>query len=634
MAELDATSLKFELNQFPAQDSAALTFSLGAVPTTNTQVTASTLYFNLSVVNTHASNALPFALGSNDYSGGGTTVKRRMSGVASCYLGASSNIKGAAQFGTATNNKEKRALLTLSPTSARLFVGTCFDVATERFAYLASCANAATSAMDNHFGTDNYAITSLIEPLANKKNGSISLAYRLGRCTLAAFTKTAHSERDTPQSYGISVPFSGCQIVSDGRGLALARCFAEQYQKAVPVPEQWFDIPIDDGGGSEIPPVCPLPPASSALFFKLNRNQASLDARYLPFALQCWDYTQPAHVIPIKGAYILENIITCTIDGISVEILQASVRTEMTSAYWQGSITISPNDFDKVNTDADIGSEPLIRLVINGIAWEFICEDVRDNRAFVANSYTLTGRSQTAYLSGDYAKQKTGLITSDLNARQIADQVLNLSTYSIGTWGCADWLVNANNYSLTGKTALGVIADIAQAAGGFVYSDKTGKVLNTAPRWKSAAWDVANADADVTVPASVIASISGEQQQNDRANAVYLSGSVGAKVYRSAEAQDKLASTMQHALYTDTTPMQAAGIAALSETGRHKTESVQLPFSPDKYDIPLAGIGEIWHINEGDGWQGIVNSVSVAVTTENDAPTVWQTVEIDRYLDV
>ena len=52
-----------------------------------------------------------------------------------------------------------------------------------------------------------------------------------------------------------------------------------------------------------------------------------------------------------------------------------------------------------------------------------------------------------------------------------------------------------------------------------------------------------------------------------------------------------------------------------------------------KYAVERAGLGEIWEIQEPTGnWQGAVTGITLAVEIENDAPTVWQTVTIDRYI--
>lgn len=59
----------------------------------------------------------------------------------------------------------------------------------------------------------------------------------------------------------------------------------------------------------------------------------------------------------------------------------------------------------------------------------------------------------------------------------------------------------------------------------------------------------------------------------------------------------------------------------------------------DKHNLPLAKLGQIWQINDdtdgGDGaFNAVVTSVALSVSRDNDAVVVWQTVGIDRYVDV
>lgn len=330
----------------------------------------------------------------------------------------------------------------------------------------------------------------------------------------------------------------------------------------------------------------------------------------------------------------MTNNITFTIGDKPAELLSATITTDQDSYYWQANITVPPASYALIDQNS---KEPiLLKITINGTAWAFILEDVKDNRQFIGYTYTLTGRSITALLSSDYATFKNGL-NDTLYARQIADTALEYTDYHIEKWNIPDWLIPENTYAYSGKTPIGIIADIAQATGAMLQSHRTDKTFSLIPKWKIPAWELANTTPDVSVPASVIVSISGEKQTTSRANVVYLNGNEGsgkgACVYRQGEAQNSLASNIANALYTDLAPMRAAGIAALSQTGKHKTETVKLPWM-QKYNIRLAELGELWQIKEiGDTWQGRITGINISVALENDAPTVWQTLTIDRYLD-
>lgn len=168
----------------------------------------------------------------------------------------------------------------------------------------------------------------------------------------------------------------------------------------------------------------------------------------------------------------------------------------------------------------------------------------------------------------------------------------------------------------------------------FCGDDKTAKKLYVKPRWQKPAWELAGATAQVIVPSSVIVSISGQLQTQPCYNAVRLHGSSKGKlIYRQNEDKALEAGVQHHALYTDDAPMIAQGIALLSESGKHKQESIKMLWS-DKYRSPLAQLGAIWQVNEGsEQWTGIVQGISIEIGSDNDAPTVWQHIVLDRYLD-
>ena len=144
--------------------------------------------------------------------------------------------------------------------------------------------------------------------------------------------------------------------------------------------------------------------------------------------------------------------------------------------------------------------------------------------------------------------------------------------------------------------------------------------------------------ADVTVPDSVIVSVSGQKRIQPRYERVLVwadhANGVGADVYRNNADRSAEAPSLIHPLYTDLPVCRAAGTAALSDSGTHKTETVKLPLS-DEYSLPRAKLGQIWQFNEPTGrWRGVVQGVDLEVSRDsNGAIALWQTLTIDRYLD-
>lgn len=510
--------------------------------------------------------------------------------------------------------------LSLRPQSADLArISRCFSPRTDVLALIDRC--------QNYLQDENVSI-------GRCQSGDIAATEALLRCT---GTYSAASQTLDNCQYSIwqdSDYSSGCAGINTSASAEMMRCQRASYKQVVKVPCEYYPIPLPVAPPSS--GVCPLRPDSSRLPLPFLRKKHK-DSRSLALPFSCRDkMIDPTSKAPIAitGAYIMHNQISCSIDGKAVNILSANIKTDMASYCWQGEVSIAPADFAKIDRDKAKGDEPLIDLNINGTRWVFALEDVRDNRQFTAYSYSLSGRSITARLGADYAKTKTGVIKEALYARQIADSVLQYTDFTIGAWEIADWLIPADTYDLSGKSPLAVIADIAQAAGGFVESDKTAKKLYVKPRWQKPAWELAGATAQVIVPSSVIVSISGQLQTQPRYNAVRLHGSSKGKlIYRQNEDKALEAGVQHHALYTDDAPMIAQGIALLSESGKHKLETLKMPWH-ERYHISLAQLGELWQVNEHSGaWRGVVQGVSIEIGLEGDAPTLWQTVTLDRYMD-
>lgn len=422
-----------------------------------------------------------------------------------------------------------------------------------------------------------------------------------------------------------------------GWGLPLRACQPVRYQRAVRPPCEYYPIPLPPPPPDQSP--CRLRPPPHRLPLPFTRRRVARDSARLALPLRCW-HDGNTNDLPILPGYIMHNKITADINGEPLDLLALSLTIDTASYCWQGDITLSPASFAKLKIDQRAaGDEAVITVRINGNRWDILAEDYRDTRKFIGHSYTVTGRSITAKLGADYAKGRHSKYDAARYARQIADEQLNLLPYRIAAWEAVNWLIPGDSYTVSGQTPIEVIADLAKAVGGFVESHPYEAQLFVRPVWRQPAW--AKPTPALTIPANLILSVSGQRRISERCNAVRLTPAAeqigGAKakgglVYREGTDQQPEASTLTHAAYTDTDVMRAAGIHALSETGTHKIETVQLPWA-EKYQLPLASLGAVWAFAEqGQTWQGIIKGVSVAVELDGGAPVVTQTVTIDRYL--
>lgn len=470
--------------------------------------------------------------------------------------------------------------------------------------------------------------------------GSASLVYchfvntdfvnHLANCTTVNSAKMQLYRVCARPSVDSVVNFKTCFSYTKNSSL-LHTCAKPQIAPSHRVPCRFY--PIKQSIDNAEARACPMRPKSHQLHFALQRKRGQLSSDKLPFYLECW-HKKPAIITPAKESYIVHNTVSASIDGLNIDPLSFGIKTDINGFCWQGQIEISQSSYNNIRhlLDKARGDEPVISIVINGFAFVIICEDVSKNRSFVNHSYTLSGRSITARLSADYAHAQMGLVTLDNYASQIARAQLDNLPFTLN-FAIEDWLIPANHLSLTDKTPIAVMNDIADATGAILTSDPALPILTIKPKYKAPAWDIAMPDRIIAL--DIIKSISEQKRTSARYNTVILIGQAfGAIVYRAREGRDMDAGVIDNPLFTDQIPMIAKGCQVLSDSGNHMNVTITTRWAP-KYQLDLAVLGDIWQINDTEGpWRGIVVSVAVDVKLENDVPTIWQTVGLDRYLDV
>lgn len=376
---------------------------------------------------------------------------------------------------------------------------------------------------------------------------------------------------------------------------------------------------------------CKPPPPSHQLPFPLAR-QNLVQAHLIPLPLQCWH--QPTVSKPSRSGIIMFNQIKILIDDKPFDALSVSLQTDDQSALWQGTIELAPKDFEALRLfERKIGDEPIVSIDINGYQWRMMLErDVRDKRQHAAHggyAYQIPMRSVTARLGGDYATPQTQLITGDRYARQIADEILENTGFKIGNWLIADWFIPENTYTLGSKTILATLAEIAQAAGGFIESDRVEPRFHLKPRYPKPAWQTQTPS--YSLPASLIKSISGNTRQSALLNGVRIipqSGGSAGHITREGTDGSPEAPDQVHPLYTDQPVWLAKATQILSDSGTHKFETVETYLHP-KHGAILANLGDVWQIDEvGQYWHGVVRSISINVSTFE----VTQSITLDRFI--
>lgn len=436
--------------------------------------------------------------------------------------------------------------------------------------------------------------------------------------------------RKSCQSSEFAGEFLANMMSGKFHGMDVSGCLKTQTGDSMQPPCYWYNIVLPNKN-PEIKSPCGKNPPSDELPLTFEVYQTETDGTQIPLPFACRAVAQ----IPLLDTYMIVNDISASVNGEPLELFGASIKTDMDSYCWQGSVQMPPQDFEKF--DFTRQTDLPITLKINGETFVFMGENISASREFGRKSFTVSGRSLTAKLGKDYAKNQTGTVNQDLMARQIVDAQLRYTDFKLQDWAAANWRIPAHLFVLTDKTPIAMMQELAQAAGAFIESHPSELILNVKPRWKRAAW-LLDDGADVVCPPNVIVKIDEQKQVNTQYNSVLIAPthtlSNMAHVYRDGTDKMPAAPSLSGSLYTADNVCRSLGIKVLSESGTHLQAQITLAPPSEKYAIERAKIGDIWRFDEADGaWFGVIQGVELEVGVDNDgAVAVWQKLTIDRYL--
>lgn len=581
-----------------------------------------------------ASNVLPLTLNRKFGTLDPVTppVKRTMSGVSIAMQGST---VAAVDIAKSSNNLQ---LAIAIAETARAYRKMGINVADDYYSLLKPFINLGNATASKYSDVvnlatqfDSYWYQYVLLANATRINVSDTVGLATVSINNSASAVSFDKQQFEPQQPAIGLATS---LTNNEHGVFIGNRSESRTQAAVPVPWRYYAIP------DETPPpivgACRIRPPSSRLPLNLTRKRNGLPSSQLPLALTCWHDQAPAFV-PDLRSYIVLNTVTATLGGIAIDPIDFNIKTDLDSYCWQGGIKISDSQYQKVKAKLDVarGNEPLVIVTVNGVSYSFIAEEISRNRVFGNYSYSISGRSITAQLGKDYAHSQGGTINQDLYASQIINMQLADLPFTIDRFEVTDWLIPAGTLNTSNQTPISIISQIAQACGAEAISDPLEPKLSIIPRWKKAAWELATATADLVVPMGVVQSISDQKKVNPRYNTVTLIGRTqGFEVYRSQQGRNLIAPVSNWHLYTDRDCVIPRAIQILSDSGTHGLYTLKMRVA-DKYNMPLVKLGQILQISDPEGaWKGVVTGVSLDVGRDNDAITVWQTVNIDRYLDI
>ncbi|PID63441.1 MAG: hypothetical protein CR974_02000 [Gammaproteobacteria bacterium] len=476
--------------------------------------------------------------------------------------------------------------------------------------------------------------------LANDAHSDTSIAVALKSCVagvLQAIKSVKSCGRaNTPPPQALSTDISDSSAIK-----TLASCTRSDNTPVMRVPCEWYEIELPEPEPEYQPPCKPPPPSDRLpLIFAHKVIDTPSDMLPLPFACAFIPTSQR------KKTYMIYHRVSAEIDGQPIGIYSAQISTSMDNFCWQFSVDVAHDDFDKLYLDTR-EDEALLTITINDHQWVMLVEDYNERKAFNFDGYTLTGRSRTALLSGDYAKRKDYVVEAGMYVSQLAQLQLQGLPFNLVYDSDADWYVPANTYAVSG-TPIEAIIDIANAGGHYVESHPTEPTLIIKKRWPMPAWEMAGAEPEHQISPLVWTELSAQKRVSTRYNSVRLAGdsAEGGRICRNINAGEPTpeAPLQSHGLYAsnaDNKPVAAwrnKGIEILSNSGRHKIYTLKQLWADDAENpenIVLAKLGdrpEILDISKSLG-KGRVTGNTVNVEEENGATVVTQSPLIDVYLD-
>lgn len=325
--------------------------------------------------------------------------------------------------------------------------------------------------------------------------------------------------------------------------------------------------------------------------------------------------------------YILNSLeVTRLNTGQKIIVMDGNYNTDRSRWCWSYGLTVLASEINKLEPIA--GQPVILKIMVNGNEHHMLLESRNRSRRFAQDTYTLTGRSQSALLDAPSSPTRSFLQENERTSVQLVQAELDrVNSNAQLDWKLIDelgWILPINSLSYSNLTPISAIKLIVESAGGFIYSEKNGNTLSIRPLYKKTFWDsIAIADYDRLVPIGLVKDQSTDYEVYPDYNGITLSNDrsgLTGQVKRTGTSADTLLETANDSLFT-VESMGAFGKAKLAKAGMVEKHSLNMPISTEVGEcVP----GELIAFNAE--WWGIVDSVSVSF---NHA-TVNQTIKVER----
>lgn len=286
----------------------------------------------------------------------------------------------------------------------------------------------------------------------------------------------------------------------------------------------------------------------------------------------------------------------------------------------------------------------VVEITMNSYVWTAIIEGRERNRAFANAAVTVTGRSQTALLSGDYTAARSKSFENAYSAQQLAN--LEISERALPftiDWRGLDWVVPGGVWYYQDLAPIDVIAQIAASRGAVLQSAPGDASLIVQGRYPVSPWSWGVGNSDVALPIDWVTNVNAQQHSKPMYDAVIIAGQaqgVLAKVTRTASAGQTFAPQVVDQLMVTADVATERGRNILSDRGMQEQVDMDIPlFAPGTVTAGMSGLYQPLLLvdvqDPSDPWQGQTVGVSISARRggpDNKALEIWQRVSLERHL--
>jgi len=331
---------------------------------------------------------------------------------------------------------------------------------------------------------------------------------------------------------------------------------------------------------------------------------------------------------PVDWWYIVNDLKVTRLDnGQEIQVNNGDYRCDRSSWCWSYNLTIP--FYEKSKLEPIDGQPVILKIMVNGNEHRMLLENISRSRQFAKEVYKLSGRSPTALLDAPYSPTRSFTQENERTSVQLVQAELDrVNSDIVLNWELIDalgWVLPANSLSYSNLTPIAAIKLIADAAGGFVYSEPDRNTLTIKAKYKKTFWDsIAIDDYDRVIHESVVTDLSTDYALYPDYNGVFLTndrtGETGT-VKRRDTAGDVKLEPINNPLFTSVSAMIEKGREVLAKAGMVETHSLLMPITQE---IGQCLPGELTAFN-GDWW-GISDGVTGSFSYEK----VTQTTSIER----